>query len=107
MQTRYSKSIESKKDPGRWTKEMIKRIWMISWNLWDSRNTQVHKTTVTRKEVIIAQLDDKVRNTHNTGQQNNFLPHIERGLFRTRITAVFKLTQNTRNVHGYMLSKDM
>ena len=59
VQRTHMDKQQSKRNPSRWVREMIKKLWNVSWDMWDARNGDVHRNTQTRKEHIIAQLDNK------------------------------------------------
>ena len=93
VQERYIQDRQLKRDSGRWTRELIKRMWDICWDLWDSRNAEVHRVAATRRQVILAQLDQDVRETHELGRTNAFLPNVERRFFRTPVEAILQQTE--------------
>mmetsp|Transcript_17274 Transcript_17274/g.25154 ORF Transcript_17274/g.25154 Transcript_17274/m.25154 type:complete len:275 (-) Transcript_17274:138-962(-) len=93
VQSRHLEVTQSKRQPGRWTKELIKKLWLISWDMWDSRNDEVHNTAATRKAVIIAQLNSEVRETHSWGRTNDFLPRIEREFFTAQVEDIIQQTE--------------
>ena len=94
----YLRSMQSKKSPGRWTAELIKKRWSISWDMWDHRNGWVHRETETRKAQIGAQLDADIETYHQLGQQNQFLPNIERRFFNRPIAQIKKKTEYGRRI---------
>ena len=92
-QTRYLEAAEAKLDPGRWTSEMIKRMWMMCSDLWESRNAQIHRVATTREEVIIAHLDKEIQECHEIGHANQFLTRMETEFFNQPITELLKKTE--------------
>ena len=93
LQSEYLQSMESKRNAGRWVRELIKKLWNVSWDMWDSRNGEVHKNKATRKEQIIAQLNKEVMEAHTAGQINTFLPRMEKAFFRKGVTEILKGTE--------------
>ena len=92
-QEKHLSKIESKRNPSRWVTALIRKLWNVAWDMWDSRNGEVHKNKTTRKEQIIAQLDAEIRSTHSEGQTNRFLPRMERTFFRQELEEVLKHTE--------------
>ena len=43
----YLTAIESKRNPSRWVTELIKKLWNVAWDMWDSRNGEVHNNKET------------------------------------------------------------
>ena len=93
LQRDYLHQMESKRNAGRWIQELIKKLWNVSWDMWDSRNGEVHKNQTTRKEQIIAQLNDKVKEAHNAGQTNRFLPRMEKAFFKKDVMETLEATE--------------
>ena len=93
IQERYLEQIGSRKSPSRWVTELIRKLWNVSWDMWDSRNGEVHRNKTTRKEQIIAQLDSEIRYKYNEGQNNRFLPRMEKVFFNQKLENVLKYTE--------------
>ena len=93
VQDTFIQDRQLKQDSGRWTRELIKRMWDICWDLWDSRNAEVHRVAATRRQVILTQLDQDVRDTHEIGRSNAFLPNMEKQFFRSPVEDILKHTE--------------
>ena len=93
VQDRYIQDHQLKMNSGRWTRALVTRMWDMCWDLWDSRNAEVHRVAATRRQVIIAQLDKNVRDTHALGRSNAFLPNMEKILFRTPVREILQQTE--------------
>ena len=93
IQTTYINRVQNKQNPARWAKELIKKLWMMSWDMWESRNGEVHRNSIVRKEIIITQLNKEVRDTHAMGRTNNFLPRIERQLFKEPVENIIQKSE--------------
>ena len=93
VQDRYIQDHQLKMNSGRWTRALVTRMWDMCWDLWDSRNAEVHRVAATRRQVIIAQLDENVRDTHALGRSNAFLPNMEKILFRTPVREILQQTE--------------
>lgn len=92
LQKRFLLERKSKKDPGRWVHEMIKRMWMLCWDIWDNRNARVHKHAETKQATITAQLNADITEAHASGTSNVFLQHLERSFFRNPVDTVLQQT---------------
>ena len=60
IQTKYLQSTQSRKNPSRWAKELIKKVWMVSWDMWDTRNGWVHREARIKKQQIGGQLEAEI-----------------------------------------------
>ena len=89
----YLRSIGSKTNHQRWAKELIKKLWEVAWDMWDSRNGEVHRNQETRKEQIIAKLDAEIEEAYTNGETNHFLPRMEREFFRQSKEDILKHTE--------------
>ena len=97
-QKRYLIDTASKKSPGRWVRELIKKMWTICWDMWESRNDEVHKKTATRKLVLLAQLDKEIREVKAIGSMNEFLPRAERTFFTQTTQSILEKTEYERKL---------
>ena len=93
IQDRYNSEIRSTRHAGRWTKELIKKIWMVSWDMWEHRNGWIHNEGAVRKEQIIAQLDEEINTLHSTGAENRFLVRLEKTFFQRDIQPILEATE--------------
>lgn len=93
IQNKYISGTGRKINPGRWTSELIRRMWMICREVWETRNDEVHRATETRKSIIIAQLDAEIMEAHKTGRSNRFLPRMETRFFRMNVSTLLKQTE--------------
>ena len=105
VQGRYLLETQSKRCPSRWTRELIKKLWMVSWDMWDSRNGEIHKNQQTRQEIIIAQLDKEIQDAHDAGTTNTFLPRLERMFFQVDKAEVLKKTEYQKRTWLHMAKR--
>ena len=71
--------------PGRWIKELIKKLLMISWDMWDHcQDSEV------RKAQIVVQLIADIEEHHEQGSTNNsfLVPAIKHSFFHTMIKQI-------------------
>ena len=78
-QEEYYKWLGMRRTGERWVAEVIKRLWDISWDLWQDRNDLLHKTS--RKDILsgVATLDAAIIEECQLG--NEGLPRIVRDTF--------------------------
>ena len=93
VQREHLANTGSKKNPSRWMKELIKKLWDISWDMWDSRNSKVHSNTETQKEQIIAQLQLDITTKHHQGNNNRFMPWMEKEFFKQPLDNILQNTE--------------
>ena len=93
IQQTHLKAMKSRRSPSRWTKELIKKLWMISWDMWESRNGWVHREKRVRKEQISAQLAEDVTRLHALGTETlQFLPRADQIWFQQPAREITKKT---------------
>jgi len=92
IQKRHMQSTGSRKSPRRWTQELILKIWMVSWDMWDSRNGIVHKNKETRMQQITAALDADIRSMHIFAQDHCFLKRMAKQFFATPLAEILEDT---------------
>ena len=105
VQKRYLNDTQSQRCPSRWIRELIKKLWQVSWDMWDSRNGAVHRNPETRKDVIIAQLDKEIEDAHHDGTTNQFMPRLERMFFRVDVEAVLEKTEYQKRTWLHMANR--
>ena len=87
IQNTHLRAMQSRRNPSRWTKELIKKVWMVSWDMWDTRNGWVHREALTRKQQKSAQLDAEIDRLHLIGEEDKrFYTHADRSIFHVRVT---------------------
>ena len=83
IQRMHLQAMDSRKNPRRWARELIKKVMMVSWDMWDTRNGWVHRETLIRKQQISAQLDETIGRLHSKGRQNtSFYPDADKLIFQ-------------------------
>ena len=98
IQAAHLQPMNSKRKPGRWITELIKKLWTISWDMWDHRNGWIHRETETRKEQIEAQLDHEIDTLYQLGNANRFLPAIDRRFFSKPIDQIKEKTEYGKRI---------
>ena len=93
IQAEHLRRTGSKRNASRWVTELIRKLWNVSWDMWDSRNGEVHRNKKTRKEQIIAQLEVDIRETYNEGRNNRFMPRMEKTFFRQDLKELLEKTE--------------
>ena len=97
-QRQYLESIASQRSLQRWTRLLIMTILMVSWDMWDARNDIIHNNGETRQKQIEAALDAEIREIHEFGRQNQFLPKIAKHFFKTEIEDIIKRTDYQKRI---------
>ena len=105
VQARHLRESKSKRCPSRWTRELIKKLWNVSWDMWDSRNGEVHRNRQTRQDIIIAQLDRDIQDAHEAGTTNKFMPRLERLFFRVDKEEVLERTEYQKRTWLHMAKR--
>ena len=98
IQKRHMQLIGSNKSPRRWIKELILKTWMVSWDMWDSRNGIVHNNKETRRQQIMAALDEDIRGLHQFAQDHRFLTKVARNFFAKPLEEILKDTDYQRRI---------
>jgi hypothetical protein len=57
IQQEYLSSIRSRRSGRRWLIALIKKLWDVSWDLWDHRNGIVHRSAQQLQSADLIQLD--------------------------------------------------
>ena len=98
IQKRHMQLIGSNKSPRRWIKELILKTWMVSWDMWDSRNGIVHKNKDTRREQITAALDEDIRSVHTFARDHRFLTRVAKQFFNTPLDDILADTDYQKRI---------
>lgn len=72
----YLRSIQSKVTIRRWMTAIIRKLWEISWDLWEQRNDYLHRRDESR---LVAQLDADITTEFQLGSAT--VPRSSRHLF--------------------------
>jgi hypothetical protein len=65
IQQDYLKSIGSLRSVKRWVAALIKKIWNVSWDMWEHRNGILHNTQNTVTELREDLVDHSVKNIYH------------------------------------------
>ena len=89
----YYKWLGMRRTGERWVVELIKKLWKISWDLWQDRNERLHRTSMEAILSGVASLDIAIREEHQLG--NEGLPKIVQDKFPIDIEEIINspLTQ--------------
>ena len=83
IQDTHLKAIRSRKSPSRWARELIKKLWLVSWDMWDTRNGWIHQQAEVKTQQISKQLDAEIDRLHAIGTENKrFYTQVDRIFFR-------------------------
>jgi hypothetical protein len=73
IQQQYLEFIARRNTGRKWVRELIKKLWGVSWDMWDHRNDILHSTITPAKLRKIAKMDFRMRYHFNLGT-NGLLP---------------------------------
>ena len=105
IQETYLTSIQSRKSPRRWMRQLTLKTWMVSWDMWDARNGRVHNHPETQQNTIVAALHTEIRDIYQFGQNHRFLPQVARNFFREPIEAILAKTTYQKRVWARLGNK--
>jgi hypothetical protein len=87
-QSDYLKGLQSRKSSLLWISRVQRRIWLIAWELWEHRNSQLHNKGNTIHSYEMQELDIEIRNEWGSGldQLPQTYTHLFDGSLENRIT---------------------
>jgi len=59
-QDEFWQRIKSRKSSKRWTSELIKKLWEVSWDLWTHRNMELHSSEEARTLILEADINRRI-----------------------------------------------
>jgi len=68
-QEAYWNLWKCQKSSKHWTSELIKKLWNISWDMWDHQNRILHNTSQPREDILDSAINDQVRYLFSLGLQ--------------------------------------
>ena len=84
---------------------LVVKTWMVSWDMWDARNAQVHDNAETRRQQIGAVLDAEIRDIHDFGSNHHFLPRVARDFFATPLDDIMESTDYQKRIWNRLGNK--
>ena len=87
-QDSYFKWLGMKRTGTRWVVSLIKKLWDISWDLWDDRNKVLHNTPMAGDLSGAASLDKAIGEEFMLGSTG--LPALVRGQFPENVQNILK-----------------
>jgi len=111
QQEAYWAQWQQQKSNKRWMVELIKKLWNISWGMWDHWNEGLHNSQTTCNEILDSQINKQVQTLHSQGFAGCTLRHFC-SLYRFSwrlITATNNLqrTMSGFDGSGYATTKDI
>jgi len=61
--------VRSRKSSRRWTSALIKKLWDISWDMWDHRNQELHSGGIEHQQILHLAVDDQIHQAYEGGAQ--------------------------------------
>jgi len=52
-----------------WTVELIKKLWNVSWDMWDHQNEALHNSKRYWDEILDSKINDQIHECFNQGMQ--------------------------------------
>jgi len=67
QQEQYWQWIKSRCSAQRWTAELIKTMWKVSWEMWQHHNRTLHKTEARRLLIVEGDMNKQVIQVYKAG----------------------------------------
>ena len=77
----------------RWTIQLLRKMMLVSWDMWEARNGLVHSDQEIRKTLIRNQVHQRIRTLHKVGQRHRFLPPLDKEFFQQPVDQILKATE--------------
>ena len=68
--------------PRRWLTQLIRKLLLVSWDMWQFRNSVVHHNEEAKHLLITSGINQRIRKLHKVGRKNPFLPPIDKEVFK-------------------------
>ena len=94
IQHSYYVSIGKRKTGARWVSELIKKLWLISWDQWADRNMSLHDTPLAEDLTGALSLNRSIRNEWEKGTTN--MPRRVKRKFRKNVENILAKSLKTR-----------
>jgi len=59
-QEKIWKCVKSRKSSLQWTTSLIKKLWEVSWDMWDHRNKELYAGTAIQQQITHSLVNDKI-----------------------------------------------
>ncbi len=100
QQQRYYEFLKSRKTGRRWTTLLIRKLWDVSWDMWDDRNGILHKNDNTVKH---QEMDQELRRLYTEGPTK--VLRTDRSLFNKSVEDWLSSTPFVRRQWVSMVTK--
>jgi len=70
QQETYWSTWQWKKSSKWWVSELIKKLWNVSWDMWEHWNGILHSSTQTQEEILDSQINEQLTALYNHGVQD-------------------------------------
>ena len=83
----YFRHIKSRKSGRTWVIALIKKLWQVSWDMWDHRNSVLHGNEETQQKLLLKQeLQSTILSALSQSRhKNNYLHKSVRSLIQEKI----------------------
>jgi len=69
QQETYWSNWRRRKSSKRWVSELVKKLWNVSWDMWDHQNGILHSSTITREDILDSHINEQLASLYNYGVQ--------------------------------------
>jgi len=91
QQEAYWVQWRRRKSSKRWTAELIKKLWNISWDMWDHRNEALHHSQNARADILESRVNDQITALYQQGLQA--IPRDSFAFFKTPLKILLTKTK--------------
>ena len=82
----------------RWTIQLIKKLMLVSWDMWLTRNALIHSKSKAREKLILHSLHNHMKEAHKEGRHNRFLPQLDKQTFKVPMATLLKTSEYYKRV---------
>jgi len=88
----YWKAFKSRKSSRRWTTELIKRLMMTAWDMWNHRNKALHEEASNRNSILEDAVNQQIREVYDQGTDQ--IPTEAQTLMKRPLPKLLKLPES-------------
>jgi len=67
QQDQIWKQMRSRKSSRRWTSELIKKLWNVTWDMWDQWNEALHDSDLNQELILEKHVNDQIKQIYAVG----------------------------------------
>jgi len=92
QQEAYWAQWRRQKSSKQWTVKLIKKLWNISWDLWDHCNEALHHSQNARDDILDSRINDQIQTLFHQGLQA--IPRDSFAFFKTPLKTLLTKTRH-------------